>query len=230
MVGRPRTRSNPETLRNTGRILIQEGSDGISHYSYRGDVDYERHLADFNRRNNIPEDVATPPSNTDEQEIPAANLNRSDPPFDNDDDENNINDNNDHLSIEELELQAIGAYSKKSRSSELDKGLAVLYAQRGVLNIKADAFVVFNFTEEEKREILNKYLKEPFFQRQELSKSEAVQIVEGLYRLGKVINKKEVESFQAMSDKFGDKHIDLNLLVDKHARHILDATFDASKN
>ena len=51
MVGRPRTRSNPAPVSNDGRILIREGSDGISHYSYRGDADYDRHLADFNRRN-----------------------------------------------------------------------------------------------------------------------------------------------------------------------------------
>ena len=228
-VGRPRTRSNPDPMINDGRILIREGSDGISHYSYRGDVDYERHLADFNRRNNIPEDIIPPSSTEDgDYEIPAANVDRNSDSHP-DDDENNSTNSNNNLTMEELELKAGSAYSKMFRYSEMDEGLAILYGQKGTLNTKAEAFVVFEFTDDEKRQILNKYLLEPYIPKQDKIKSDAIQIVEGLKRLGKKIDRHEIEAFQAMSDKFGDQNIDLNLLLDRHAIVTLDITFAASK-
>ena len=227
---RPRTRSNPPPPADEGQILVTDETTGLSRYVRRGDADYDTHLDEWNRRNNIPPDVI-PPQNSREEEQPP---DHNDPPFDDEhDNDDNINDddnhiNNEHLTNEELVEQAINVYALESRVHVLDKGLAVLYTQEGAIDIKAPAFTIFDFSPNETRAILNRYLIRPF-KLVEKGKSDAIQIMEGLIRLGIVINKKEVDAFQKMSDKFGNQHIDLALLVDKHARHTLDVAFAAQK-
>ena len=75
---------------------------------------------------------------------------------------------------------------------------------------------------------MNRYTAKPF-RKTEKTKADGAQILEGLFRLGEEINTKKAEAFQAMSNKFGNQHIDLSQLVDRHARFTLDVTFQAQK-
>ena len=223
MVDRRRTRSNPPPPVDEEQIEVLDELTGLTHYVGRDDPNYDKHLADWNRRNNIPPDVH---NSRDEEQPRDQSDHQENNDNNNNDDANHVN--NDHLSLQQLADEAINCYALKTRRVVQDKGLAVLYSQEGEIDIHAVAFTIFNFSPEETRAILNRYLLTPF-KAVEKGESGAVQIVEGLIRLGIVIDKKEVDAFQKMSDKFRNQHIDLALLVDKHARELLDVTFAAQK-
>ena len=230
---RQQRRSDP--TENSGRILVHDSSTGIDHFVNPGDADYDRHLQDWNRRNNIPDDVIPPVSQNPEEkeeDVHHPPSVHSDPPsdYENDDDDINHNDDDPILSIEEMEEKAGIAYVRMERKVDYDTGLRILHNQKGKINTKAAAFVALNFSEDEKRSILHRYTANPARLREKHKADGAVQILEGLVRLGEEINTKKVEAFQAMSDKFGNQHIDLVQLVDKHARYTLDVTFQSLKD
>ena len=99
-----------------------------------GDPDYNRHLPEWNRRNNIPDDIIPPASQSPAEDEVHPPSYQSDPPSDHENDDYNINqndNNNNFLSIEEMEEQAAIAYVRMTRKVDLDKGLSILYSQKG---------------------------------------------------------------------------------------------------
>ena len=98
-MNRPRTRSNPPPPADEGQILVTDEVTGLSRYVRRGDADYDTHLEEWNRRNNIPPDVI-PPQNSREEEQPPDHNN---PPFDDEqNNDDNINDDDNHISNNHL--------------------------------------------------------------------------------------------------------------------------------
>ena len=238
MMRRTRQQRRSDPGLNAGRLLVHDTTTGLDSYVNPGDEGYDEQLKDYNRRNNIPDDVNPPADNPEEEEEeeghpPSSNRSEhsSNPDNSNDNDYNyDYNDDDPLLTIEDLEEKAAISYVRMTRKVDLDKGLRILHNQKGKINTKAEAFVALNFSEEEKREILHRYTSNPAQLREKQKADGAVQLVEGLIRLGEEINTKKVEAFQAMSDKFGNQHIDLAQLVDKHARYTLDVTFQSLKD